>query len=75
MTFTDDELQKLKIWVRDNPHEDDDGLSIRGTKRLLARLEASEKIVAYVNGGHNAGEEDLPFLINLLAVWHKSKGE
>ena len=43
--FTDDELEKLKKWVTNNPHEDDDGLSIRGTKALLARLDAAEELI------------------------------
>lgn len=47
-TFPDDELQRLKVWVTDNPHEDDDGLSIRGTKRLLKRLEAAEQVACKV---------------------------
>lgn len=46
--FPDDELQRLKVWVKDNPHEDDDGLSIRGTKRLLERLDAAERCAGYL---------------------------
>lgn len=44
-SFPDDELKRLKVWVTDNPHEDDDGLNIRGTKRLLTRLEAAEAVM------------------------------
>lgn len=45
MSFPDDELHRLKVWIKNNSHEDDDGLSVRGTKRLLERLEAAENLL------------------------------
>lgn len=57
--FTDEELKRLRIAVESNPHEDDDGLSIRGTKRLLLRLDAAESALEEAQCGHTFLDHDL----------------
>lgn len=74
MSFTDDDLRRLKEHMQDSRYAD-----LLNLKGLLARLETAEEIVKYIRIGcghdrHCNCPPDDHSLIEKYVTWHKAAG-
>lgn len=79
--FTDDDLKRLKEWMK-NPKMTDGSIigmeTMQKIAALLSRLEAAEKVcdMTYKNLGMYSSIEGLPReIVKSMEAWRKSKGE
>lgn len=85
MTFTDDDLKRLKdainsLFTQMEPGDRYLNIERHDVKALLARLEAAEWCASNLDANHDVlegvnDEDDMALIDDALKAWRKAKGE